>query len=152
MKRHVQTIFCDDVRHEVGNKISIIGVYSGGLFVPSFPVTLPKLCLVVKIVTPAEETLKSAVIRVLKDDETLHEVMVDEEQLASTPIPAELSPNIKVPNRAQSVQYILVFSPIHFERPCALRVRVQTESGELKGMGLLIDQSPIPPSADVVSH
>jgi hypothetical protein len=43
--RHVETLFCDDIRHEVGGKLSYIGVYSGGLFVRAFPVTLPKLCL-----------------------------------------------------------------------------------------------------------
>jgi hypothetical protein len=40
MDRHIQTVFCDDIRHEVGGKHSYIGVYSGKLFVPTFPATL----------------------------------------------------------------------------------------------------------------
>jgi hypothetical protein len=38
MERHLQTIFCDDIRHELGGKLSYIGVYSGRLIVPDFPV------------------------------------------------------------------------------------------------------------------
>jgi hypothetical protein len=29
MNRQVQTVFCDDIRHELGGKLSYIGVYSG---------------------------------------------------------------------------------------------------------------------------
>jgi hypothetical protein len=36
------TIFCDDIRTEVDGKYSFIGVYPGGLRVPTFPTVLPK--------------------------------------------------------------------------------------------------------------
>src|SRR5690242_20107827 len=34
-------IICDDVRKEVSNKEILIGVYGGGILVPSFPVQIP---------------------------------------------------------------------------------------------------------------
>ena len=40
-------IICDDIRQEIGNKISLIGVYSKGIFVTKFPFTFPKLCFVI---------------------------------------------------------------------------------------------------------
>lgn len=41
-------IICDDVRQEVGNKLSFIGVYppTPDIFVPKLPLSLPKLCFV----------------------------------------------------------------------------------------------------------
>ena len=40
-------IICDDIRTEVGNKISMMGVYQKDIFVPKFPFILPKLCFVI---------------------------------------------------------------------------------------------------------
>lgn len=146
--RHVETLFCDDVRHEVGGKLSFIGVYSGGLFVPAFPVTLPRLCLSVKIVTPADELLRVLNLRVLRDEETLQEIALDEEQLAAASDSTEEMIEEQRKERVQMAQFMLVFSPIQFDGPCTLRVRVQTEDGELCGMALKVDQTP--PSANAV--
>jgi len=42
------SIFCDDVRYEIGGKLSYIGIYTGDLIVMgNFPATLPKFCIVV---------------------------------------------------------------------------------------------------------
>jgi len=146
--RHLETLFCDDIRHEVGGKLSFIGVYSSKLFVPSFPVTLPKLCLSVKVVTPADEPLRSLNLRVLKDEETLQEIRLDEEQLADASDSAEDMTEEQRKERVQMAQFLLVFSPIQFDGPCILRVRVQTEDGELRGMALRVDQAP--PTPDLV--
>ncbi|AFL73530.1 hypothetical protein Thivi_1538 [Thiocystis violascens DSM 198] len=152
MIRHVETLFCDDIRHEIGGKISYIGVYSGGLFVPAFPVTLPKLCLSVRILTPANDPLQSLTLRVLKDEETLQEVMLDEGQLAAASDAGEDATDERREERIQMTQFMLVFSPIQFDEPCILKVRAQTESEALRGMALKVDQLPstfvqdLPPS------
>lgn len=138
MTRHVETLFCDDIRHEIGGKLSYIGVYSGGLFVPAFPVTLPKLCLSVRIVTPANEPLRTLILRVLKDEENLQELTLDEDQLAAASDVDEDATEEQI----QMTQFMLVFSPIQFDEPCTLKVRVQTETGELRGMALKVDQLP----------
>src|SRR5260370_3032552 len=41
----VYTLFCDDVRLEVGNKLSYMGVFQN-IVVPQLPVWLPKLAVV----------------------------------------------------------------------------------------------------------
>ena len=41
----VYTLFCDDVRLEVGNKLSYMGVFQS-IIVPQLPVWLPKLAVV----------------------------------------------------------------------------------------------------------
>ena len=146
--RHVETLFCDDIRHEVGGKLSFIGIYSGGLFVPAFPVTLPKLCLSVKIVTPADEPLRVLNLCVLRDEETLQEIALAEEQLAAASDSAEEITEEQRKERVQMAQFMLVFTPIQFEEPCTLRVRVQTEGGQLRGVALKVDQAPPPANAD----
>jgi len=148
--RHVETIFCDDIRHEVGGKLSFIGVYSGGLFVPEFPVTLSKLCLSVKVVTPVGDPLRVLNLRVLKDEETLQEVILDEEQLTAASNLAEEMTEEQRKERVQMTQFMLVFSPIQFDESCTLRVRVQTEDGKLNGMLLKVDQASLL-SPDVAS-
>src|SRR5437764_8652141 len=41
-------IFCDDVRTEVGGKLSYIGIYKGFMGIHGiFPITLPKFCFAV---------------------------------------------------------------------------------------------------------
>jgi hypothetical protein len=39
------TILSDDVRHELGNKHSVMGVYADTIIVPKLPTLLPKICL-----------------------------------------------------------------------------------------------------------
>lgn len=146
--RHVETLFCDDIRYEMGGKLSFIGVYSGGMFVPAFPVTLPKLCLSVKIVTPADDPLRSLKLRVLKDEEAMQEIAIDEGQLAAASDAAEDMTEEQRKERVQMAQFVLVFSPIQFDGPCTLRVRIQTENSELCGMSLKVDRAP--PPADMV--
>lgn len=149
--RHVEALFCDDIRHEIGGKLSYIGVYSGGLFVPVFPVTLPKLCLSVKVVTPADEPLRSLTLHVLKDEGILQEIAIDEGQLAAASDSAEDMTEEQRKERVQRAQFLLVFSPIQFDGPCTLKVRVQTEDGELCGMALKVDQLP-PPAESVADR
>ncbi|VAX00378.1 hypothetical protein MNBD_GAMMA20-459 [hydrothermal vent metagenome] len=142
--RHIQTIFCDDIRHEVSGKVSYIGVYSSELIVPSLPVILPKLCLSVKVVTPADRPLGALTMRVFKNEEVLQEIGIDEEQLNAA---SELSDGMaekEKKERVLSAQFMLVFSPIQFEERCVLRVRVQTEDEELQGIALRIVQAPVP--------
>ncbi len=40
-------MICDDIREELGNKVSMIGVYQKDIFVPKFPFIFPKLCFVI---------------------------------------------------------------------------------------------------------
>lgn len=138
--RHVETLFCDDIRHEINGKLSYIGVYSSALLVPALPVTLPKLCISVKIVTPANEPLRSLTLRVLKDDEILQEIVFDKEQLVSaSEVLVELSDEERR-LRVQMPQFLLAFSPLHLDKACTLRVRALADHEELRGVGLIIDQ------------
>lgn len=145
MNRHVQTIFCDDIRHELGGKLSYIGVYSGHLFVPAFPVTLPKLCLALSVITPANQPFRKLELRIFKDDEQLAEGVLDEAQLSEViEAPSEESGNSATNERVQVLNSLFVFSPFQIDGPCRLRIRAVTESEELRGLALSIAQASNP--------
>src|SRR5271166_4680676 len=43
------TLFADDLRHEIGGKVSLIGIYPAELIQPmEFPITIPKLAMLIK--------------------------------------------------------------------------------------------------------
>ncbi len=45
----INTILCDDVRNEVGNKLSLIGIYTKDIIFKEMPAIYSKLCFVIFI-------------------------------------------------------------------------------------------------------
>ncbi|MEO3879295.1 DUF6941 family protein [Rheinheimera fenheensis] len=54
MKPNITVLFCDDIRHELGGKVSLMGVYGSHLLVHTLPVQLPKLAVHFNIEMPTE--------------------------------------------------------------------------------------------------
>src|SRR5687768_9520791 len=75
------TIFCDDLRQEVGNKVSYMGAYQGMMFVRSFPVLLPKLCAAVTVRLPVTWRPRPIVFKLLMEESTLAERSVDTQSM-----------------------------------------------------------------------
>jgi hypothetical protein len=42
--QYLDTLICDDIRQEVNNKLSLIGVYGDKIYVKDFPYTFGKFC------------------------------------------------------------------------------------------------------------
>ena len=62
-------IFCDDVRFEVGNKFSFIGVFGPDIGIPiKFPAILPKLAIVVWTLTDPDDIPDSIQVTVILPD------------------------------------------------------------------------------------
>jgi len=57
-------IICDDIRQEVGNKTSLIGIYGREIFVSRFPFSFPKLCFAISF-------------RDIKNEDTLSIKLID---------------------------------------------------------------------------
>lgn len=142
MNRYLHSIFCDDIRHEVGGKISYIGAYSGRLFVPSFPVIVPKLCIAIIAVTPAKEPFKKFTIKILKDDEKILEQEMNSEQLTQSASAVVEQSNKGKFNKIQVLNFLFQFTPFLIDANFALRIRADTDGEELQAPGLVIDQSP----------
>ncbi len=62
--RYIQVTYCDDIRHELGNKRSLMGVYATELIVTTIPATLSRLGIAVSVVTPLAEPFKKLIVRI----------------------------------------------------------------------------------------
>lgn len=134
--RHLDVIYCDDIRNEVGNKVSIMGIYTRELTISTAPILLSKLCMAVKVVTDIDDPFESLVVRVvkIKDGE-------ETELLTTDSIP--ITPLKELPERDDETtcflfQMQLVLSPFQIEEEMTLRVKATTEREELLGMALRI--------------
>ena len=127
--RYLEVIYCDDIREEVGNKFSYMGVYSGELTVPIAPLLLSKLCVVAKVITDIDnpfESLEVRIVMVKGDDET---------EILSTgpiPFPADL-PRQHDDSARLMAQMTFMLSPFQIDEETTIRVKAVTESEELSG-------------------
>jgi hypothetical protein len=136
--RYVTVIYCDDIRQEIGNKLSFIGCYQGGeLHVQAAPVALPKLFAFVTVVTPKDRPFKSLSIRVLQDETELGKLEV-QDGLGALP------PNADETSTRLFASTAMMFAPFIIEKPTVLRVLVTTEEGDMIGPRLAIKVQAVP--------
>lgn len=135
--RILTAIFCDDIRHEVGNKMSFMGCYQRELFVPAVPTELSKLCIFATALTPIARPFKSLIFRVVSDESVeLARLDISAEAFASLPDVQDETATRK------QVSTALIFSPFIIEKPTSLRLMADTEEGEIIGPRLLIKVMP----------
>lgn len=92
------------------------------------------------VLTPADRPFAKLTVRLLKDEDVLVEGTLDDAQLsAAVDVTAD---DAMAKDRILALQSIIVFSPFVLEGPCTLRVRAETEEGELRGLGLRVEQAP----------
>jgi hypothetical protein len=125
------TLFCDDLRQEVGNKVSYMGVYQGMMYVQAFPTVLAKLCAAVTVRFPREIAIESLVFKLFLQDEVIAERSFDPQALKS-----------KLDNdQGQDVVMataLFQIVPFSIEEPAVLKSRVYFDTHELKAGGLSI--------------
>jgi len=144
MHRYVSVVYCDDIRTEVGNKHSYIGIYQDDLLVPQMPIVLSKLCVVLTIVTPRSHPFERLVCRIFLDDRLLGELMIPEADLKSMPTFPPPPPQIGNEPHDPLIVFrtAIAFSPFRIEQESRLRVRVDTGDEELRGLSLKLAKAP----------
>jgi hypothetical protein len=134
--RYVTAIFCDDIRNEVGGKISYMGCYASEIIVEKTPAILPKFCVFASAFTPKNKVFKSLTLRIVQDDDV---------ELARIEIPKEgLKEHSKIADKTATRKCInaaIVFAPFAVEKPSMLRLNAITEEGEIAGPRILIKVS-----------
>lgn len=126
MRRFGYSIFCDDIRNEVGGKLSFIGCYSSVIFVTQkLPFVLPKFCIHSYVVTTAEDPFRSVSIRCYVPG---HEEPILDEKIETPQLPAqrlmasELEAGVSAPRQIVA-SASLVLSPFELSAPGLIRVR-----------------------------
>lgn len=142
--RCVSVIYCDDVRLEVGGKLSLIGVYQNKLIAQQLPIVLPKLCVFVKVTTPVDQPFEKLDVVLLRDEEELQRLQVDD--VAEGQESARGKSVIGSDDGEERVfqnLFVLTLTSFKVEEDCTLKLRVETEDGVIKGTSLEIQQGEI---------
>lgn len=129
--RHVEVVYCDDIRQEVGAKLSFMGIYTGDMILRSFPAILPKLCIAINFVTPVDDPFESLRIHIFQEG-------IENPIISTDTITGQ--PRVDENDGANWLMshLMLTMAPFQIERPTVLRVVAETERGEVKGRGLRI--------------
>lgn len=140
--KQLQSIFCDDLRQEVGGKLTFVGVYTGALWVSSFPTLLPRFVVAVTLIADSLPRNGELAFKVLRNDEVIAERTVDAAGLAVNSASARQSGTQPDTETVQVVRAFFAFSPFEIDSPSILRVRATVDGEELKAGGLKIDLLP----------
>ena len=134
--RQLEVIYCDDVRQEIGNKQSFIGVYPGDLIISgALPAVLPRLCLVSTLMLPRSDDIASARIRIMQGDQCLLEsdgLLPSSEEVGSG------NPEAAPEEQQLRIALVVVLSPFQVDEETVLRVVAEVDGAELIGRPLRI--------------
>ena len=123
------TTFCDDIRQEVGGKLSYIGIYTGVMNVPSFPLALPKFAFSVHFIEPkqmAENRVEPIKVNIYLPGEELPTVSGEIPSIKDMPHPPR--PSIDDDPGANQIvlgNAIFMIAPLLLQRPGRIRVRCE---------------------------
>jgi hypothetical protein len=143
------TIFCDDIRQEVGGKLSYMGVYYGAVYVPSFPISIPKFAVSVTFYEPIELTRKRTWVVPVRlfipgqeGPVATGEIPVASEEPISAVLRSTLPPDPDVPP-LMIAQLAFAMTPLVMGEPGRLKVRGYYREDMIITMGSLrVEQSP----------
>ena len=128
-------IFCDDIRHEVTGKTTLVGAYNNQLIVTgSLPVTLPQLCAAITLrLLPPKERIKP-IVKIFRSDE-LEPLFVFEADIE--PVEAQLIPAPSPHLEPDSVTFMQMgitaqIQGLVINEPCALKVRAFIGDDEVR--------------------
>jgi hypothetical protein len=117
-------IFCDDIREEVGGKVSLAGCYAYDMRFTdiSFPIGIPKLGIYVVGRLPSDQPIPPLQLLVyFPGDADEPSVKIDIPQTSLPESPSSLDPDLQ---RAGGLRYPLLIAPALFREPGFVRVRL----------------------------
>ena len=125
--RYLFVQYCDDIRQEVGNKLSLIGCYGSELLVEKLPAVLPKLCVQAHLSTPLDQPLERVTLRAYINGDVLAELELPVAELNARPRPVDTAAT------RMNVGAIISLTPFIFDKEGVVRIEAETESGIVKG-------------------
>jgi hypothetical protein len=141
---HGFTIFSDDIRQEVGGKVTLVGVYNGVLLTNAFPLMLPKFCFSTRYREPIMDKRADTIeFKMFIDDNDGEKVLFHNNIVVS-----DLNPNI-VSDKNQELDATTFWelvvngaiSPLLIGGPSKIRMRAYRDEKEHR-LGALIVRTP----------
>lgn len=149
--RWVHVLWCDDIRQELGNKTSFMGVYTGALVVPTLPAMVPRLAIWLDICTPESKPFKSLRVRLFSNDmeKPLAEMVFPPEQLTDAAARSEEARKKNASEadegdelRGMKLSFAMLLGQVRMsERARWLKVFVETEAETLESLKLRVTTS-----------
>jgi hypothetical protein len=131
--RVAHCVFCDDIRQEAGNKLSLMGLYVGDMFIAvKPPVALPKFVFVVWIIADIDDPPQWATTTVLMPPDRTEKYRIEVKEPVR-PIPHLLEGATKL-----IAHQIIPIAPFVVEDSGMIEVMVETESGSMRAGRLLV--------------
>jgi hypothetical protein len=138
------TIFCDDIRAEIGGKFSYMGVYGGtmNIHAKTFPATLPRLALSIRYRIALDDLrLENVNIKVLLPGDEEGKPTVDAE-IPITEVIANMDPPTLPGDAFREFVTNIILAPVTIKEKGRLRVRATGGAGTINLGTLHIDLQP----------
>lgn len=140
MNRHAHVDYCDDIRQEIGGKITLVGIYSGKCLLQSIPGVLPKLCIALSMVTPKVDPFRSIQVSAVFAGAEVVRIELDESQIQNI---MAANPSIDPTERkAMTLTLMGVISPFSVPSAGRLKINVTADDRDLYCEHLEIDIAP----------
>lgn len=143
--RFVFCQYCDDVREEAGGKISLMGIYQGGMtIIGTAPHSIPKLVISANIASPINAPFNDLRIEVIHGEQTIQSI-----ELPADGLKKGLG-SLMEDSTMFAVQMIMVLQPFVVPASGKLFIRVHSDGSTLDGNPLniqIVSSPPLPASS-----
>lgn len=140
--RVAHCVFCDDIRQEIGNKLSLMGVYAADLFIVGKPpIVLPRFGIVVWIIADIDDAIERVTTTVLMPPDGAQIVRIE------TSGGTARTPQLLEGARKLIARQIIPIAPFVVRHAGIMQVMVETERGELRAGRLMIHFADAPQDA-----
>ena len=144
IERFGYTVFCDDIRREIGGKLTYVGIYTNLMLVNgTFPYILPKFGFGMYIFEKLENYCDKITLRIYLPGDKSGNPSIEAEMPAdqvSNPHPSSVY-------RVSSSH--LVFSPVLLKEPGIIRVRALCGKDIMRIGGMRIEQAQPKPTVSI---
>jgi hypothetical protein len=130
------TIFCDDIRQEINNKISYMGIYQDEIIVPSIPFVMKNFCMIIKYVQSRNIEKKPLKVMVYfpDDEEKPHwEVSIPFDQ-----IDVPIQNNIDREDSRIQIEIPVQFSSLILTKTGRIKIRLNRGDSEILKLGSIM--------------
>lgn len=134
-ERYIFCLFADDIRQEVNGKVSLIGMYQGGMnIVGPLPVALPKLVITAYINTPVDQPFQEVSVDLMLNDQVLQNVTPPVQSIKDLQNSAPQYSD----SRMISMLMVLVLQPFNVTEEGRLYVKASLDGKVLEGNALRV--------------
>lgn len=139
--------FCDDIRHEVTGKMTLVGVYNGQMIVGgTLPITLPQICAVITFrFLPPSEPMKLAIkVFMSGQDEPLFMMETEINPAEAETAVTEVVPSEDDPHKITFARMVITpqIQGLMITEACTLKVRAYIGDDEIRLGALPIIVAP----------